>query len=152
MLVRYYEEQPDDKGTMMPRVTWAVRRRGCRNVSWYDVVEMLLRSQKARPQQRSRWVVSRTWHVAGTVLVSFWSAKGQAYEPHGRVSKNWQPELPTCLLWDSGLPVILEKSGMHTFKNVGYRRSADLNRRAFETLDQCETSSMYPKDIQGPPL
>ena len=39
VLVRYYEEQPDDKGTMMPRVTWAVRRRGCRNVSWYDIVE-----------------------------------------------------------------------------------------------------------------
>ena len=45
VLVKYFKEEPDSLGTIMPRVTWAVRQRQGRRVNWYDVVayESILR-------------------------------------------------------------------------------------------------------------
>lgn len=54
VLVKYYEEQQNDEGTRMPRVTWATRRRGNRIVNFYDIahVRTVLRPVFLQPDYR----------------------------------------------------------------------------------------------------
>lgn len=51
VLVKYFEEEEDNLGTMMPRVHWATRQRHRTKVSWYDVVgaESVLRTVFLQP-------------------------------------------------------------------------------------------------------